>query len=421
MTIKDIARIANVSVATVSRILNHKDQHISQETRERVLQVIKDCGYVPYAKLRDRLLSDNNTIGLAIPTLETWYHSSFVSHVQTLARQNGYALSLAVTGGTAQEELFALESFRSIKAEGVLLFPGSREGLRMLEQLHDEGCATVILDYMIENAVCPQVFRVNDRIAKRCAELLLENCQRIALVLRKECGKITGNSIRSGFEAALLEANRPVDPSLEVHVVPEFEQTFDALLESGVDGIVCQDAEIRSHFHPDAAGRGSEGWWIPADEYVTHRQTVQEITVCRKITIRRNKFPVLLGTGKNYGKKGKFRTSERKAAIWIIRKTSRLGQIWVKRSFGDGFDPNRRWINLGQLGRLFDKNSRIRNFYAANTAIFGGRSRGIRTPGLLDPNQARYQTSPYPDRPRYYNEISYDCQALGGILIRFAV
>lgn len=262
MTIKDIARIANVSVATVSRILNHKDQHISQDTRERVLQVIKDCGYVPYAKLRDRLLSDNNTIGLAVPTLETWFHASFVAHVQTLARQNGYALSLAVTGGSVQEELFALEGFRSIRAEGVLLFPGSREGLHMLEQLHDEGCASVILDYMIENAVCPQVFRVNDRIAKRCAELLLENCQRIALVLRKECGKITGNSIRSGFEAALLEANHSVDPSLEVHVVPEFEQTFDALLESGVDGIVCQDAEIAGLVY---AAAGKRHLQIPED------------------------------------------------------------------------------------------------------------------------------------------------------------
>ena len=262
MTIKDIARIANVSVATVSRILNHKDQHISQETRERVLQIIKDCGYVPYAKLRDRLLSDNNTIGLAVPTLETWFHASFVAHVQTLARQNGYALSLAVTGGTLQEELFALESLRSIKAEGVLLFPGSREGLQMLERLHDEGCASVILDYMIENAVCPQVFRVNDRIAKRCAELLLENCQRIALVLRKECGKIAGNSIRSGFEAALLEANHPVDPSLEVHVVPEFEETFDALLESGVDGIVCQDAEIAGLVY---AAAGKRHLQIPED------------------------------------------------------------------------------------------------------------------------------------------------------------
>ena len=41
-----------------------------------------------------------------------------------------------------------------------------------------------------------------------------------------------------------------------------------------------------------------------------------------------------------------------------------------------------------------------------------GRSVGIRTRGLLDPNQARYQTSPHPVKPSYYNEICFLCQAL---------
>lgn len=262
MTIKDIAQASGVSVATVSRILNHKDQNISQETRERVQQVIRDNGYVPYAKLRDRLLSGNNTIGLAIPTLETWFHAAFVSHIQTLARQNGYTLSLAITGGSVQNEIAALDSFQRAKAEAVLLFPASKEGLQVLEQLHGEGCSAVILDYMLENAVCPQVFRVNDRIAARCTELLAESCQRIALIIRKECGKISEESICSGYESALLKSKRPTDPSLEIHAVPEFEQALDILLEAGVDGIVCQDAEIAGLVYAAAAKRHLR---IPAD------------------------------------------------------------------------------------------------------------------------------------------------------------
>ena len=61
MTIRDIANAAGVSVATVSKVLNHRDQNISQETKERILQIIKDSGYVPYAKIRDRLLTGTNT------------------------------------------------------------------------------------------------------------------------------------------------------------------------------------------------------------------------------------------------------------------------------------------------------------------------------------------------------------------------
>ena len=60
MTIKDIARAANVSAATVSRIINHKDENISQETRERVLRVIEENDYVPYAKIRKRCFDAGN-------------------------------------------------------------------------------------------------------------------------------------------------------------------------------------------------------------------------------------------------------------------------------------------------------------------------------------------------------------------------
>ena len=57
------------------------------------------------------------------------------------------------------------------------------------------------------------------------------------------------------------------------------------------------------------------------------------------------------------------------------------------------------------------KQSKIKSPPAGWTFCFG-RSVGIRTRGLLDPNQARYQTSPHPVKPSYYNEICFLCQAL---------
>ena len=85
MTIKDIARAANVSPATVSRIINHKDDNISQETRERVLRVIEEHGYVPYAKIRERILIQSRSIGLLIPTLNSAFYMRLASEVQLAA------------------------------------------------------------------------------------------------------------------------------------------------------------------------------------------------------------------------------------------------------------------------------------------------------------------------------------------------
>lgn len=252
MTIKDIAKAAGVSVATVSRVMNHKDSNISQETKDRVLKVINDSGYVPYAKIRDRLLAGNNTIGLAIPTLDSHFYATFATHAQHLAKDNGFALLLAVTGGIPENETFALESFRNSKANGILLFPGSLEGLLALDQLHQEGGCAVVLDHMAKNAVFPQVYRDTEQLARRSTELLMESCDKVALALRKDCGTLSHTPIRSGYHDALRAQNVPIDPSLE-SCTTDFDLLLDMLIENGVDGILCQDAETAGMVYAAAA------------------------------------------------------------------------------------------------------------------------------------------------------------------------
>ncbi|MCI8852137.1 MAG: LacI family DNA-binding transcriptional regulator [Lachnospiraceae bacterium] len=262
MTIKDIAQAAGVSTATVSRIMNHKDNNISQETRERVLQIIQENGYTPYSKIRDRLLAGNKTIGLAIPTLNSFFYSSFASCSQQFARDNGYTLLLSITNGTAEGEAGALDSFRSSKTEGILFFPGSREGLQALEEMHAENYCAVVLDHVAPTAVFPQVYRDMRRIAKHGTKLLLEDCRSVALALRRDCGSIADETIRSGYKDALLEANVTLNPGLEVHPGADFDQVFDALIEEGIDGIVCQDAETAGFIYAAAAKKNIK---IPED------------------------------------------------------------------------------------------------------------------------------------------------------------
>ena len=90
-----------------------------------------------------------------------------------------------------------------------------------------------------------------------------------------------------------------------------------------------------------------------------------------------------------FAKNGKFRTSERGSVFRNSGKSSRLGQIWVKHGFRVGFDPNRRWIYLGQGGGLFNKNNRFRNFCAPKTAVFTGRR-------VIIEFQITDKISPYP-------------------------
>ena len=53
MTIKEVAKLAGVSVSTVSKIVNNKDEGINAQTRSRVLQIVKECNYTPYGMVKN--------------------------------------------------------------------------------------------------------------------------------------------------------------------------------------------------------------------------------------------------------------------------------------------------------------------------------------------------------------------------------
>ena len=69
ITIKEIAKLANVSTATVSKVVNHKDDNISEATRQRVLDVIDEHNYVPNRIASSMITKKTNTIGLIIPDI----------------------------------------------------------------------------------------------------------------------------------------------------------------------------------------------------------------------------------------------------------------------------------------------------------------------------------------------------------------
>lgn len=69
VTIKDVANYSNVSIATVSKVINGKDQHISEPTRRNILDAVEHLGYVPNSMAKSLKVSSTKTIGLIIPDI----------------------------------------------------------------------------------------------------------------------------------------------------------------------------------------------------------------------------------------------------------------------------------------------------------------------------------------------------------------
>ena len=245
MTIKDIAKAANVSPATVSRIINHKDGNISQETRERVLRVIEENDYIPYAKIRERILIQSRSIGLLIPTLNSAFYMRLASEVQQLTQKHSYSLVLALSSGGSDTSISTLDSFARNRTDGVIICSGSEAELSRLKQLHDQGVAVVALDHLAKPCTLPQLYRDSGEIARSCTQVLLDsNCSRIGLVLRPDCTQALRDTIFSGLSAALTAGNQSIRQNFVTLFDDGFVDNFRAMCDLGLDGIVCQDADL---------------------------------------------------------------------------------------------------------------------------------------------------------------------------------
>lgn len=97
MTIRDIARLAGVSVTTVSRALNNAPE-INSQTRERVLQVCREQGYRSNLLARSLVSSRTRVLGVILPELSGPFHASIVLHLERYAQEQDYQTCCAAAG-----------------------------------------------------------------------------------------------------------------------------------------------------------------------------------------------------------------------------------------------------------------------------------------------------------------------------------
>jgi len=136
-TIVDVANAAQVSVATVSRVLNGKST-LESEKAKRVLQAVKDLQYVPNSTARNLRRNVSRVILVLVPNITNPYYAHIVSGIGDAARQQGYSTLLCNTQGDQRQEERVLRHLARRQADGAILLAtelGS-EWLRPYAQLY---------------------------------------------------------------------------------------------------------------------------------------------------------------------------------------------------------------------------------------------------------------------------------------------
>ncbi len=144
MTIRDVARHAGVSTATVSHVLNNTGQ-VSRRTRDMVLSVVRELGYVPNAHARNLASGRSRTLGMIVSDIENPFFPEVIKSFETRARQLGYEVILSDTSYDPTLARRAAEKMLEQHVRGVAVMT-SEMSLALVGELARRRIAVTFLD-----------------------------------------------------------------------------------------------------------------------------------------------------------------------------------------------------------------------------------------------------------------------------------
>lgn len=134
VTIKDIAKVANVSYATVSRALSGSAE-IGEETRERVLKICREIGYTTNYVARSMVMKETKLLGLIVANIDNPFMSEMAYHIEMRAREQGYNLMLCNSSHDITLERNVFELLLGRQVDGIILVPANAESYTNLKPL----------------------------------------------------------------------------------------------------------------------------------------------------------------------------------------------------------------------------------------------------------------------------------------------
>ena len=154
-TIKDVAKAAGVSPATVSLILNEKPVSISRDTREKVLQAVKELRYRPNQLAVGLVTNTTNTIGLIIPDSNNPFFAALSNQIEMRLRQEKLNVIIGNTGGDPKITRQYLRIFSDRRVDGIVLaqldFEDAAETAKCQDLLKDIDLPVVYVDRVTDD------------------------------------------------------------------------------------------------------------------------------------------------------------------------------------------------------------------------------------------------------------------------------
>ena len=210
VTIKDVAKKANVSITTVSRVLNNNDYFVSEQTKEHVLKVIDELNYRPNALARGLHSSSTKTIGLIIQDIKNPYYPKIVEGVENRAQSSGYSLILANTQRNQEKISQYLKIMWEKRVDGLIMV--GRSIIRDVEDstfFRKSGMKVVAIGTPADESIHSVQIDNVEAARQGCSHLIQLGHRRIAMITGSGTS-ISAFEREKGYRLALEEAGIPV-------------------------------------------------------------------------------------------------------------------------------------------------------------------------------------------------------------------
>jgi DNA-binding LacI/PurR family transcriptional regulator len=220
-TIRDVAKKANVSVATVSRVINNKG-YVYEETKKTVLDAIEELGFEPNQLARSLTSHRSKMLGVIVPHVGTTFYGQLIEGIEHAALTYGYKTMLCNTQDAGQREIDYLKIFEQYNVEGIIV----ASNFVNKDKLAALNIPIISVDHLISDDI-PSVTSDNEKGGRLAAETLVKNGAKNLLLLRGPSFLITSQERTKGF----LEVLENYDCVYEIHDFDLIEPDADFIYQ----------------------------------------------------------------------------------------------------------------------------------------------------------------------------------------------
>ncbi|ACZ09891.1 Degradation activator [Sebaldella termitidis] len=234
LSIKDIAKRAGVSIATVSRVLN-KNGRYSRETEEKILKIIEESGYRRNVNAKSLRTKKTQTIGVIVPDITNEFFAKIIQSVERNAMKYDYSVFVCNTDEDEAREQMQVKNLLEKFVDGIIYISGKTKSGEEVEE--NIGIPVVYIDRYISASKMYVQSDNKEGGYLATKELLSAGCENIMII--KDFRQISSIISRyEGYKMALKEAGKSVDENL-IHNVDHvnYEEAKKGVLEKINNGI----------------------------------------------------------------------------------------------------------------------------------------------------------------------------------------